>query len=74
MEMDVGEDHLIKDKPRLSRFIIGTGGACMEWFSNGVFRTRECKLFRRVGEIDVSCVLVFIANEYEIGSVKLIDA
>ena len=46
----------------------------MEWLSNGVFRTRECKLLRRVGEIDVSCVLVLIANEYEIGSVKLIDA
>ena len=46
----------------------------MEWLSNGVFRTRECKLLRRVGEIDVGCVLVLIANEYEIGSVKLIDA
>jgi|GEM_PF-5959856 len=46
----------------------------MEWLSNGVFRTRECKLLRSVGEIDVSCVLVLIANEYEIGSVKLIDA
>lgn len=45
----------------------------MEWLSNGAFRTRECKLLRRVGEIDVSCVFVLIANEYEIGSVKLID-
>lgn len=50
-------------------------GVAFEWgSSNRAYQTRECKLFRSVGEIDVSCVLVFIANEYEIGPVKLIDA
>ena len=42
--------------------------------SNRAYQTRECKLLRSVGEIDVSCVLALIANEYEIGPVKLIDA